>query len=79
MAKQYTIKLEEYDLGQLLDGLESRADSWRRTADYLKTGEMPEDQFFVIEECSDHEEAEQLSARYEEIIRNIRDQMQEQP
>ncbi len=78
MAKQYTIKLDEYDLGQILDGLQVRADSWRLTAEYLKNGEMSDDSFFIIEECSDHEEAMQLAVRYEDIIENLRSQMREQ-
>ena len=78
MAKQYTIKLEENDLGQILDGLQVRADSWRRTAEYLKTGEMSDDSFFIIEECSDHEEAGRFSARYEDIIENLCSQMRKQ-
>ena len=78
MAKQYTIKLDEYDLGQILDGLQVRADSWLRTAEYLKTGEMSDDSFFIIEECSEHEEADRLAARYLDIIKNLRSQMQGQ-
>ena len=77
MAKYYQIKLDEHDLGQLLDGLEIRAESWKRTADYLRTGEMPDGELFLIEDCSDEEEADGLS-RYEEIIKNIKGQMEAQ-
>lgn len=38
MAKIYHIELSEDDLGQLLDGLEVRAESWERTAEYLRSG-----------------------------------------
>lgn len=78
MAKHYRIELDEHDLGQLLDGLEIRAESWRLTADYLRTGEMPDGELFLIEECSDEEEANGLAAYYEAIIKNIQSQMEVQ-
>ena len=58
MAKNYCIELDDLDLGQLLDGLEARAESWEKTADYLRTEEMPDSEIFLIEECSDPEEAQ---------------------
>jgi hypothetical protein len=70
--------LDEHDLGQLLDGLVIRAESWRRTAEYLRVGEIPNGEFFLIEECSDEDEANGLAARYETIIQNIRRQMEAQ-
>ncbi len=79
MIKTYRIELDEHDLGQLLDGLEIRAESWRRTAEYLRAGELPDGEFFVIEECSDEEEAEELAARYTAIIKSIQNQMEAQP
>lgn len=79
MAKTYRIELDEDDWGQLLDGLEIRAESWKRTADYLRTGEMPDGGFFLIEDCNDEEEAEGLAARYDGIIENIKGQMEAQP
>ena len=68
MAMTYTIELDDEDLGQILDGLEIRAESWRRTAEYLRTGDMPAGEFFVIEECRDEEEAEAIAADYGRII-----------
>ncbi|NQX00587.1 hypothetical protein HQ447_07985 [bacterium] len=79
MAKHYKIELDEHDLGQLLDGLEIRAESWRRTAEYLRTGDLPEGELFLIEECSDEDEADEIAARYEAIIKNIQKQMEDQP
>ncbi len=78
MAKHYRIELDEHDLGQLLDGLEIRAESWRRTAEYLRTGSMPGGELFMIEECSEDDEADGLAARYEAIIKNIQSQMEVQ-
>jgi len=78
MAKHYKIELGADDLGQLLDGLEIRAESWKRTADYLRTGEMLDRELFLIEDCSDGEEADGLAARYQAIIKNIKGQMEAQ-
>jgi hypothetical protein len=78
MAKIYRIELEDLDLGQLLDGLESRAESWEKTADYLRTEEMAGGDFFLIEECSDPEEAEGIADHYRSIIGKIQRQMEAQ-
>ena len=79
MEKLYQIKLAEHDWGQVLDGLEIRAESWKRTADYLRTGKLPDGELFLIEDCNNEEEADGLAARYEEIIKNIKGQMESQP
>lgn len=79
MAKRYRIELDDNDLGQLLDGLEARAEAWEKTADYLRTDEMPEGELFLIEECSDAEEADGIAEHYRSIIRKIRNQMEARP
>lgn len=53
----------------MIDGLEVRAEAWQHTADYLETGEVPDG--FVIEECSDAEEAQRLAEHYERIIASL--------
>ena len=68
--KEYVILLNDFDLGQLLDGLEVRATAWRNTAVYLTTGEAPTEDF-IAEECTDAEEAEKLAARYESIMAEV--------
>lgn len=78
MAKTYGLELDELDLGQLLDGLESRAESWEKTAEYFRLGEMPDGDFFIIEECSDLDEAEGVANHYRSIILKIRQQMEKQ-
>jgi hypothetical protein len=60
-----------------MDGLEVRAAAWENTASYLRTGEMPEE-FFLAEECSDADEAENIGRHYRSIMENIRKQMEEQ-
>lgn len=76
MAKSYYIELEAGDLGQLLDGLEMRAESWERTAEYLRSGNVDGD--YVVEECSKPEEADCISAHYRALVLNIRQQMEAQ-
>ena len=75
MPKTYQIVLDDSDLGQIIDGLEIRAESWEKTAEYLRTGEMPAGDFFLVEECSRAEEAEAIAKRYHEIIAKIQGQL----
>ncbi len=78
MATTYRIELNELDLGQTLDGLEMRAESWERTADYLRTEKMPDGEFFIVEECSKPEEADAIAEHYRSIVRKIQSQMEAQ-
>lgn len=74
--KEYVIRLNGLDLGQLIDGLEARADAWRLTAVCLETGETPDG--VVIEECEDAEEARRIVAHYQRIIRTVVEQWEGQ-
>ncbi len=74
--KEYVIRLNGLDLGQLIDGLEASADAWRLTAVYLETGEAPGG--FMIEECSDADEARRIAEHYQRILANIIQQQTEQ-
>lgn len=76
MPKKYHIELSALDLGQLLDGLEARAAAWEKTASYHRTGESPAD--FMVEECSDAEEADRIAAHYRSIIAQIFEQREAQ-
>jgi len=76
MAITYRIELEDRDLGQLLDGLTMRAESWERTAEYLRSGCI--DGVYIIEECSKPEEADAIAAHYRSIIQRIHQQMEAQ-
>lgn len=77
MGKTYTISLDRNDLGQLLDGLRSRAESWHDTAGYLSSGDCHRDSF-IIEECSDAEEARAIGDHFERIISTIETQLKAQ-
>ena len=78
MAKNYCIELEGRDLGQLLEGLQVRAKSWERTAEYLRTEALSAGEFFLVEECSKPEEADDIAEHYRSIIRKIQNQMEAQ-
>lgn len=73
MQRLYNIKIDALDLGQLLDGLDARAEAWEKTAEYHRTGESPSD--FIVEECNDADEAEKIASHYRSIITKIREQM----
>lgn len=77
MSKTYLIRLEENDLGQILDGLKEREDSWRKTADYFRSGFNP-DNSFAIEECNGEHEADHIAEFYSRIIRDVERQRDEQ-
>ena len=76
MPKKYRIELDDFDLGQVLDGLEIRAEAWEKTADYHRTGESPPN--FIVEECNNADEADKIARHYRSIIAKIRKQQEEQ-
>jgi hypothetical protein len=78
MRKQIHLVLGDAEIFQLLDGLEAREESWRKTAAYLRTGDSGDD-FFLIEECSNAEEANAIANDYSTIIAKIRTQLENQP
>lgn len=74
--KEYVIRLSGFDLGQVIDGLEARGTPWRLTANYLEAGEALDS--FVIEECSDADEAQRLAKHDERILGSLIQQRTEQ-
>lgn len=77
MGNTFRISIDSFDLGQLLDGLRIRAESWRKTEDYLESGFAADDSF-ICEDCSDSEEAAKIAEHYERVIAHIERQVQEQ-
>lgn len=77
MNKIYFLRLGENDLGQIIEGLQAREESWRRTANYFRSGYNPDDSF-VIEECNGEYEANQIALFYERVLRNLERQRDEQ-
>ncbi len=77
MNKLYFLRLGENDLGQIIEGLQVREDSWRRTGDYFRSGQNTDDSF-AIEECNGEHEANDMALFYSRIIRNLERQREEQ-
>ena len=78
MRKTYCIELDSNDLGQLLEGLDMRADAWEKTEAYLLGVKFREEEFFMPEECHQPEEANAIAAHYRSIIEQITVQMEAQ-
>jgi hypothetical protein len=74
--KRFTVTLDSFDIGQLLDGLRIRADSWRKTAEFIESGYA--DDTFVCEECNNADEASRIVQHYEGVITEIERQIDEQ-
>ena len=74
--RSYQIELNEVDLGQLLEGLDQRAKAWELTAEYHRGRTEAID--FIVEECTDAHEADQIAGHYRRIIAKIEKQRQEQ-
>jgi hypothetical protein len=70
MEKEFTLILSSLDVGQLLDGLRLREEAWRGTANLLRDGYHPEEDFSA-EECSKWEEAKAIADHYQKIIDEI--------
>jgi hypothetical protein len=76
-SKKFQFTLEANDVGQLLDGLRLRAESWAKTADYLDSGFNPDDTFICVE-CRDAHEARCIAQHYERIIHQLEAQIARQ-
>jgi hypothetical protein len=59
-------------VGQMLDALYMRLETWEYTEEYLNTGHIHEP--YLIEECSNAYEASQIADYYKEIIKSIEKQ-----
>ena len=77
MGKTFHVRLDGFDVGQILDGLRCRQESWTDTAIYLRDEYFPDDSF-VCEECSDADEAQKIANHYQRIINAIERQVDEQ-
>lgn len=77
MDKEFYFNPDSVDLGQVLDGLRCRRQSWANTAIYLQDEYFPDDSF-MCEECSDANEAQKIADMYQRIISTIESQIAEQ-
>lgn len=74
--RTYTIKLNSFDVGLLLDGIEQRALSYRNTLHYHAFGHTLSDD--IVEKVTDADEARQIAEHYESIIAAVRAQTEQQ-
>ncbi len=74
MKSIYTVTFSSVDIFQTIDALSSRADAYEQTARYL-TGEHGADDHIIIEECSDHCEAQAIAKHFRDIIKKIEEQI----
>lgn len=72
MDKNITLTLPSLMVGQILDALYMRLETWEYTEEYLNTGHAHEP--YCIEECSNPYEAHQIADYYKEIIKSIEKQ-----
>ena len=77
MGKTFHLTIDGFDLGQILDGLRCRQESWANTAIYLRDDYFPDDSF-ICEECRDADEAQKIADHYQRIITAIERQIDEQ-
>ena len=77
MGKQIRLRLDSVDVGQLLDGLRLRAESWRKTAEFLESGYAGDDAF-ICEECNSAYEATCIAEHYNRIVVTIETQVTDQ-
>jgi hypothetical protein len=77
MGEQLLLTLDSLDVGQILDGLRSRQESWANTAIFLRDDYFPREAF-ICEECSDLHEAQRIADHYQRIILSIEQQIDAQ-
>jgi hypothetical protein len=77
MGKEIFLRLDSLDVGQIVDGLRCRQESWSNTANYLRDDYFPDDSF-ICEECSDADEAQRLADWYQRILAAIEAQVDAQ-
>jgi len=77
MGKQLVLTLDSLDVGQILDGLRSRQESWANTAIFLRDDYF-RGEAFICEECNDPHEAQRIADHYQCIILSIEQQIDAQ-
>lgn len=70
MATIYNLKLSSADVFQIIDALNSRADSYQKTACYM-VGQCEVNENIFMEECHDAIEAQEIAQYYRDITNAI--------
>lgn len=66
----YSLKLSSADVFQILDALNSRADSYQQTACFI-AGQCEANKTIFIEECRDAIDAQEIAQHYRDITKSI--------
>ena len=66
MSSIETIKLSKLDLGAIREGIESRRDAWRKTAEYHRVGFV--EPGYIVEECNDEHEADAIADDFARLL-----------
>lgn len=74
----FSLVLSSADVFQILDALDSRAESWEYTARELAGTPDPDDDIRVPEECHNADEAAGIAKNFRDIGATIRDQIERQ-
>ena len=72
MDENIVLTLPALAVGQILDALYIRMETWEYTEEYLNTGYVHEP--YCIEECSNADEARRIADYYKDIIESIEKQ-----
>jgi len=73
MDKKVVLSLSRLAVGQILDALRQRLETWEYTEEYLNTGYVHEP--YCIEECSSPDEARRIADYYHQVIQSVETQV----
>lgn len=74
--KTFSLLLPSADVFQILDALDSRAESYEFTARHLAGTQDTDDEFCVPEECASAEEAGSIAKHFRDVGASIRSQIE---
>jgi hypothetical protein len=77
-VKTFSLSLPSADVFQILDALDSRAESYEFTAQHLAGTTDTDDEFRVPEECASAEEAATIATHFRYVAASIRGQIERQ-
>jgi len=76
--KTFSLSLPSADVFQIIDALDSRAESYEFTARHLAGTPDTDEEFRVPEECASAEEAAAIAKHFREVGASIRSQIDQQ-
>ena len=74
----FSLSLPSADVFQILDALDSRAESYEHTARHLAGTPDMDDEFYVPEECASTEESTAIAKHFRDVAASIRGQIERQ-